>query len=82
MDWGQDAHPPQTEALFPDLCLSRLTQGPGKTKPASEWRLHEVHVYLLCTLRSPERKPRNERAKHEATVPLAERPSHPHGSAS
>lgn len=34
MGWGQDAHPPKTEALFPDLCLPRLTQGPGKMKPA------------------------------------------------
>ena len=34
-----DTHPPEPEALFPDLCLPRLNQGPGKMKPVNDWNL-------------------------------------------
>ena len=33
---GANAHLPKAKALFPDLCLPGLTQGPGKMKPASD----------------------------------------------
>lgn len=33
---GGDTHPPESEALLPDLCLSRLTQCPGNMKPVSD----------------------------------------------
>ena len=51
-----DTHPPELEALFPDLCLPRLDQGPGKMKPVNDWNLYIGGVCLVHTHQNPKER--------------------------